>query len=74
MSASPRRTYLPADERREQILDCALEVFARKGFHAASIADVCARARIARGTLYQYFTDKGAVLKALIDRIARRIL
>jgi len=74
MSVSARRTYLPGHERRDQILDCALEAFARKGFHETSIADICARARIGRGTLYQYFDDKRDVLAALIDRIARRII
>ena len=68
-----KRTYKPADERREQILDCALEVFANKGYHGASIADVCTRAKIGRATLYQYFDDKRDVLLALADRIARRV-
>lgn len=74
MSVSSRRTHLPGDERREQILDCALEVFARKGFHDASIADICARAQIGRGTLYQYFKDKRDVLAALIDRIVLQVI
>jgi AcrR family transcriptional regulator len=69
-----RRTHLPRDARRDQILDCALAVFASQGFHETSIADVCVRARIARGTLYQYFTDKRAVLAALIERIVGRII
>jgi AcrR family transcriptional regulator len=69
-----RRTWLRRDERRDQILDCALAVFARKGFHETSVADICVRARVARGTLYQYFTDKRDVLAALIDRIVARVL
>jgi AcrR family transcriptional regulator len=73
-TAKRLRTHLRADDRREQILDCALEVFASKGFHETSIADVCARARIARGTLYQYFRDKRDLLCALIDRIVSRII
>jgi TetR/AcrR family transcriptional regulator, fatty acid metabolism regulator protein len=73
-AAPRRRTYLRRDARRDQILDCALAVFARKGFHETSIADICARARIARGTLYQYFTNKRGVLAALIDRIVCRVL
>ena len=73
MSVLAKRTYKPADERREQILDCALEVFAGKGYHGASIADVCGRAGIGRATLYQYFEDKGDVLVALADRIERRV-
>jgi AcrR family transcriptional regulator len=69
-----RRTYLPAAERRDQILDCALEAFAEAGYHATSIADVCSRAGIGRGTLYQYFDDKRALLEALAERITKRIV
>jgi TetR/AcrR family transcriptional regulator, repressor for uid operon len=72
MSVSGRGGHLPPDQRREQILDCALAVFAHQGFHDTSIADICARACIARGTLYQYFPDKRGVLAALIDRISAR--
>ena len=73
LSPRPRRTYKPADERAQQILDCALQAFAEKGYHQASIADVCARAGIGRATLYQYFTDKRDLLVALAERIAARI-
>jgi TetR/AcrR family transcriptional regulator len=70
----PKRTYKPAADRREQILDCALAAFAERGYHGTSIADVCARAGIGRATLYQYFTDKRELLVALAERIAQRIL
>jgi AcrR family transcriptional regulator len=73
MSVLAKRTYKAADERREQILDCALQVFADRGYHGASIADVCTRAGIGRATLYQYFDDKRDVLLALADRITRRV-
>ncbi len=62
------------EARYEHILDCALEVFGTKGFHSASIADICARAGIARGTLYQYFHDKRDVLVALGKRIVERVV
>ena len=74
MAVSAHRTHLPREARRDQILDCALTVFASKGFHETSIADICARARIARGTLYQYFRDKRDVLAELVDRIVRRVI
>lgn len=73
MSVSGRRSYLPAGERRDQILGCALEVFSEKGYHASSVADVCARAGIGRGTLYQYFDDKRALLVALADRVLEKV-
>ena len=73
MLVSGRAAPLPPDQRRDQILDCALAVFAHKGFHE-SPSPTSARARIARGTLYQYLPDKRGVLAALIDRIVRRVL
>jgi len=60
--------------RHDQILDCALAEFSARGYHRTSIADICARARIARGTLYQYFRDKEGVLAALCERIVERLL
>jgi TetR/AcrR family fatty acid metabolism transcriptional regulator len=74
MSVPMHRVRLGRDERREQILDCALAVFASKGFHETSISDICARALVARGTLYQHFADKRGVLAALVDRIVGRVI
>src|SRR5688500_6441844 len=67
------RTYLRADDRRAQILGVARTVFARRGYRAANVADICKAARIARGTLYQYFENKQAVLLAIVEDIKARI-
>jgi AcrR family transcriptional regulator len=56
-------------QRREQILAAAGEVFAEKGYHSASISDVIVRAGIARGTFYLYFTGKHNVLEAILDDV-----
>jgi AcrR family transcriptional regulator len=68
-----KRSYLPAEERRAQILRCAREVFARRGYHVASIADICEAAGIGRGTLYQYFANKHEVFSAVLDDLAARV-
>jgi len=73
-AADSKRTYKSARVRREQILDCALGAFAERGYHGASIGDICKRANIGRATLYQYFTDKQAVLLALVERIYNRVV
>jgi AcrR family transcriptional regulator len=72
-AAAPKRSYKAAEDRREQILECALETFATRGYHATSIADVCTAAGVARGTLYQYFEDKVDLLRALADQVTTRI-
>ncbi|MDH5490901.1 MAG: TetR/AcrR family transcriptional regulator [Myxococcales bacterium] len=74
MSVLEKRTYLPADERRKQVLRCALEVFASNGYHGTTVADVCKLAGIGRGTLYQYFTDKRDLLIALAEGITGGVL
>ena len=68
-----RRSYLPADARRAQLLEAAKRVFARRGYAAANIDDICKEARVARGTIYQYFRNKRDVLIALLDDIAARV-
>lgn len=66
-------SYLRSDERQRQILACAKRVFAERGFHAASISHICAEAGIGRGTLYQYFENKKAVLTAIIRQVLGRV-
>src|SRR5215467_11126818 len=68
-----RRTYLRASDRREQILDVAKNVFARRGYHRANVADICEAAKIGRGTLYQYFGNKRAVLLSLLEGVSERV-
>jgi AcrR family transcriptional regulator len=57
----------PRQRRREQILEAASEVFAKVGYHKASISDIIEQADIARGTFYLYFTSKHNVLEAILD-------
>ena len=51
------------------MLDCALQVFADKGYHAASITDIVKNAGVARGTFYLYFEGKRAVFDELLDEM-----
>ena len=55
------------EERRGQILDAALRVFARRGYHAASVSDIVQEAAVARGTFYLYFPSKHELFAALVD-------
>ncbi len=59
--------------RRQQILAAARDVFAKLGYHQATIDDIVAAAGVARGTFYLYFDDKRAVFSELIDRFSARI-
>jgi TetR/AcrR family transcriptional regulator, fatty acid metabolism regulator protein len=54
----------PVDKRR-QILDAAVRVFARQGFHATRVSDIADEAGVAYGLVYHYFKSKDEVLNEL---------
>jgi AcrR family transcriptional regulator len=56
------------DERREQILKAALQIFARKGLAAARISDIAAAAGLSYGLVYHYFRDKEGLFVELVQR------
>jgi AcrR family transcriptional regulator len=61
--AAPRRRK---DARPAELLEAALDVFAEKGFAAARMEDIAARAGASKGTVYLYFPSKEAVFEALV--------
>ena len=65
------RIVKPAEERKNEILDVAEELFAEKGFDNASTNDIINRIGIARGTLYHHFGSKEEILDALVERMTR---
>ena len=67
-------TRLPAGERREQILDVAVQVFARQGFHGTSMNEVAEAAGVTKPVLYQHFDSKQDLYLALIDEIGKRMI
>ena len=50
------------EEKRQLILDAAVRVFARDGYHTSRVADIATEAGIAHGLLYHYFRSKEEVL------------
>jgi AcrR family transcriptional regulator len=54
--------------RRAQVLRHAKRIFARKGYHRTNVADIIARARIARGTFYLYFENKKDLFEELLEQ------
>jgi AcrR family transcriptional regulator len=65
-SVRPRRRTDAQAERREAILEAALDVFCEHGFAAARVEDVARRAGVAKGTIYLGFKDKEALFRELI--------
>jgi TetR/AcrR family fatty acid metabolism transcriptional regulator len=54
-----------AVDKRRQILDAAVVVFARQGFHACRVSDIADEAGVAYGLVYHYFDSKEEVLNTL---------
>lgn len=53
------------DNKRRQIIDAAIECFATTGYHAVSISDLARHAGISKGLMYNYFSSKEELLKAI---------
>jgi TetR/AcrR family transcriptional regulator, fatty acid metabolism regulator protein len=58
-------TRVSAADRRRQILDAAVRVFARQGFHTCRVSDIADEAGVAYGLVYHYFRSKDEVLDTL---------
>lgn len=52
-------------EKRRLILDAAVRVFARKGYHTCRVGDIAEEAGVAHGLLYHYFASKEAILETV---------
>lgn len=61
------RTPKIVEDRREQIIEAAMRVFAQKGFVRATNKDIAHEAGITPGLIYHYFENKEALLKEIIE-------
>jgi AcrR family transcriptional regulator len=59
------RNAQQAAEKRRQILDAAVRVFARQGFHTCRVSDIADEAGVAYGLVYHYFRSKDEILDTL---------
>src|SRR3989440_13080419 len=61
------RTPKVVEDRREQIIDAAMRVFAQKGFTKATNKDIAREAGITPGLIFYYFESKDALLNAILE-------
>ena len=54
-------------DKRKRILDAAVCVFARMGYHGARVSDIAREAGIAYGLVYHYFTNKEEILNTIFE-------
>jgi len=65
---------LPADRRRQQLLDVALTLFAERGYNATTMDDIAEAAGVTKPLLYQHFDSKRALYLELVDSVAATML
>src|SRR5215831_10825567 len=53
------------EDKRRLILEAAVHVFARKGYHTSRVSDIAEEAGVAHGLLYHYFRSKDEVLESI---------
>ena len=73
-AVSARRSRLPAASRRRQLLDVALETFARSGLEATTMDDIAHAAGVTKPLLYQHFKSKRALFLELLDDVVERLI
>ena len=68
--ASGRELRARGRKTRRRLLDAGIEVFARRGFHAARVDDIVKTAKTSHGTFYLYFANKEDLFAALVADVA----
>jgi AcrR family transcriptional regulator len=69
---SPRRTNF--EVRRQVIIDTSAGVFARQGYHATGITELCVANDLGKGALYHYIGSKEELLAAIHDRVMDEVM
>lgn len=54
-----------ADDKRDAILEAALDLFSERGFYGTAVPVLAEKAKVAAGTIYRYFESKEAIVNAL---------
>jgi len=60
--------------RRREILEAAQKVFAKEGFHQATIDEIAKEAELAKGTIYLYFKNKRELFYSLVDEKTKSLM
>jgi len=61
------------EKRRQQIIETAKSMFITRGFQSTHIGQVCDELDIARGTVYQYFSNKKEILYGILDNVIESV-
>lgn len=67
MATRKKKGNSTAQEKRRIILNAAVRVFSKKGFHRCRISDIASEAQVAYGLVYHYFDNKEEILNSIFD-------
>ncbi len=73
-TASPKRTRLSPEARRDQILDAARQLIFRRGLEAFSIKKLAIEAKVSEPLLFHYFSSRTVLLQQLLARDFSRLV
>jgi TetR/AcrR family fatty acid metabolism transcriptional regulator len=73
-SATVQARDIHRSDKRSRILEAAIKVFAERGFHSATVAEIAKAAGVADGTIYLYFKGKDDLLLRLFDEKMTELL
>lgn len=62
------------DERKEEIIEAARQLFVEKGFASTKVSDIVKRIKVSQGVFYYYFDSKDAIVDEIIDGYIRQVL
>lgn len=68
------RQRLSREERRKQILICAVRVFARSNYKRARVSDIASEVGVTEAAIYKHFPSKKAIFEAILDHIHAQII
>lgn len=68
MPKSPEQYDDIRKQRKQLIMNTALELFAENGFHATSISQIAQKAKISKGLTYNYFESKNEILEEIMEQ------
>jgi AcrR family transcriptional regulator len=70
MTEAPTRRWAKTDATQQRILDAATDVFAARGFTAATMADIVDHSGASIGSIYHHFGGKKELFLAIFERLA----
>jgi len=69
LADKPSKRQQRAERNRKKLVRAAMTVFSQKGYHRATLDEICKRANLAKGTIYQHFSNKKGLFLGLLDSL-----